>query len=152
MVIIARDNGVTNMPNPLSIALPVGLGVFVLMIIGVFFCVRRWRRAAKNNRVTVVNNKGVVGVTGVSAETVKGKKGGGWFSRGYGIGKSRSQRMRGGDDIEIVHSTHMNASGGGVRMNFMGIGGGGRAGGGGGGGGNVFRDEMRRQDRNSDYM
>jgi len=46
----------------------------------------------------------------------------------------------------------MNASGGGVRMNFMGIGGGGRAGGGGGGGGNVFRDEMRRQDRNSDYM
>ncbi|KAK3318200.1 hypothetical protein B0H66DRAFT_556464 [Apodospora peruviana] len=130
--IVARDNGLLEVgaggPNPLSIALPVGLGVFVLLIIAVFFVVRRWKRGRRDRMVPAR----VVGGGGVSG----GGGAGGFFSRkGYGIGKSWGQRTRGGDDVEIIHSTHMNATQGGVRMNMMAD------------GGNVFRDEVRRQDR-----
>jgi hypothetical protein len=59
---------------------------------------------------------------------------GGGGGRGYGIGRSRSQRVR-GQDIKVVTTDIA-----GLRMNAMAMNGE-------RGGSNVFRDEVRRQDK-----
>lgn len=163
MVILQRDDrAATGQPNPLSIALPVGLGAFVVLVIGVFFCVRRWKtRDRYNQGARDVEMKGTA-----DSGSRTGFLGRIFSAGGYGIGQSRTQRIgigkrkgRGkGEDIEIVHSTHMNAVGGAeggpVRMGFMGGGRGGGYAGGSRSNGNVFRDEVRRQDRGrgTDYL
>ncbi|KAK3323788.1 hypothetical protein B0T19DRAFT_443260 [Cercophora scortea] len=109
-------------PNPLSIALPVSLGILVLLLIGGYFLLKR--RAQRNNPEAGAGGFGIRGI----------------FSRrngGYGIGQSRAQRLP-RDPVTIIHSTHMNAGGGGGMMRMQTMGEGGR---------NVFREEMSRQDR-----
>ncbi|KAM7195352.1 Protein of unknown function (DUF4448) domain containing protein [Naviculisporaceae sp. PSN 640] len=169
VVISQRENEAApgQPPNPLSIALPVGLGAFVVLIIGIFFCVRRWKnRDRRNKEVRDVEVKGAS--AGVESKSRTGFWEKMFPAGGYGVGKSKTQRIgngmgqrkkgkRKGEDIEIVHSTHMNAVGGAVggpvRMGFTG----GRGGGYVGAirsNGNVFRAEVQRQDRGrgGDYL
>ncbi|KAK3688233.1 hypothetical protein B0T22DRAFT_535454 [Podospora appendiculata] len=75
-----NNNNKSMGPNPLSIALPVSLGVLVLLLIGGYFLLKR--RAQ--------NNPGAGGIRHI-------------FSRG-----SRAQRLP-RDPVTIIHSTHMNA-------------------------------------------
>ncbi|KAM7222750.1 Protein of unknown function (DUF4448) domain containing protein [Rhypophila decipiens] len=200
----SRDNNNRmDMPNPLSIALPVGLGALVVLIIGVWFGFRRWRNhssaaAAAQNKDQNSRGHGKMQdleMKQSTPKTVGGQNKPGFWKKlglgrpssgpgsGYGSKSTADQRTetappafrfgfgskkskaKGQEEIEIVHSTHMNA-GGGVRPARMGFVGGKltNIGGGGGLGGsntsnNVFRDEVRRQEdrggqnwRDSDYL
>ncbi|KAM7202009.1 Protein of unknown function (DUF4448) domain containing protein [Rhypophila sp. PSN 637] len=191
VVIRARDNnrgGGMDMPNPLSIALPVGLGALVVLIIGVWFCFRRWRNhssaaAAAQNRDKTTTSRDLEMKQSIGEEKkgfFKGKLGlgkSGSGSDGYAIDNKNTEtttapafrfgfgffgfgpKKKGQEEeIEIVHSTHMNA-GGGVRPTRMGFVGGKLTNIGGGSNNNVFRDEVRRQEdrggqnwRDSDYL
>ncbi|KAK4217754.1 hypothetical protein QBC37DRAFT_448140 [Rhypophila decipiens] len=196
----SRDNNNRmDMPNPLSIALPVGLGALVVLIIGVWFCFRRWRNHSIDNKNRNSTSRGKMQdleMKQSTPKTVGGQNKPGFWKKlgpgrpssgpgsGYGSKSTADQRTetappafrfgfgskkskaKGQEEIEIVHSTHMNAGGGvrPARMGFVGgkltnIGGGGPAGS--TSSNNVFRDEVRRQEdrggqsqnwRDSDYL
>ncbi len=107
--------------NPVAVALPIVFGVLALCFMG--FCVWFKRKHPDFGRGFFTFRR--------RQRWAGGGDGGG---RGYGIGRSKSQRLR-GQDIKVV-TTDIN----GLRMNAMAMNGD-------RGGSNVFREEMRRQDR-----
>ncbi|KAK0637141.1 hypothetical protein B0T17DRAFT_504516 [Bombardia bombarda] len=121
------SNNTNTGPNPLSIALPIGVGVLALLLISAFFTFKKRNHPPGAGNLAVLRS-----MLFSSSKTNKD---------GYGVGQSRGQRFRGGSsrerEITIVHHTHMVAQG--LRMNTMA--------GGDNGNGNVFREEMRRQER-----
>ncbi|KAK0641345.1 hypothetical protein B0T16DRAFT_380051 [Cercophora newfieldiana] len=110
----------SNGTNPIAIALPITFGILTLCFLG--FCVWFKRRHPDFFRGMFAFNRRRFGRRG-------GNSGGGRF----GFGRSKSTRLR-GDDIKVV-TTDMN----GLRMNAMAMNGGQDR--------NVFREEMRRQER-----
>jgi len=114
-----RNNNVSTGANPVAIALPVVFGVLTLCFLG--FCV--W---FKRRHPDFVRN------------LFSFRRRPSWpRPRGFGIGRSKSQRLR-GEDIKVIN-TDMN----GLRMNAMAMNGALNA----ERDRNLFREELRRQDR-----
>ena len=118
--------------NPIAIALPVTLGVLMLCFLG--FCVWFKRRQPDFGRGLFAlfdrcgarrERGGGMGMAENGVGAVEGK--------GYGVGRGRSQRLR-GQDIKVINTDLQ-----GLRMNAMAMYGDQDR--------NVFREEMRRQER-----
>lgn len=119
-------NGVNNVStgaNPVAIALPVVFGVLTLCFLG--FCVWFKRRHPDFLRDVFAFRRR-------RWPKQRGGNGSGGAGR-FGFGRSKSQRLR-GEDIKVIN-TDMN----GLRMNAMAMNGDRDR--------NVFREEMRRQER-----